>query len=149
MQTIPAHHSWSEEKLLDVGDYAYPFTLYQHCLPCNEWMNDDPISTPRSIFPETGPRRKNEVKDNFDWLLPRTKSADIEEAVNAYESSYHFLGGFSSSDRMVSKKISATPQSVDNRCVFYEVHQCVLNHPLCNIEQKVEWLIKPVGNLIN
>jgi hypothetical protein len=89
------------------------------------------------------------VKDNFDWLLPRTKSADIEEAVNAYESSYHFLGGFSSSDRMVSKKISATPQSVDNRCVFYEVHQCVLNHPLCNIEQKVEWLIKPVGNLIN
>jgi hypothetical protein len=149
MQTIPAHHSWSEEKLLDVGDYAYPFTLYQHCLPCNEWMNDDLISTPCSLFPETGPRRKNEVKDNFDWLLLRTKSADIKEAVNAYESSYHFLGGFSSSDRMVSKKISATPQSVDNRCVFYEVHQCVLNHPLCNIEQKVEWLIKPVGNLIN
>ena len=109
MQTIPAHHSWTEENLLNIGDYAYPFTLYQHCLPCNEWMNDDPISTPCSIFPETGPRRKNEVKDNFDWLLPRTKSADIKDTVMAYESSYQFGTGFSSLDRMVSNKICATP----------------------------------------
>ncbi len=151
LRTTPDKHStWTEEKLLSVCDYAFPFTVYQHCLPGNEWMKDAPISTPCSIFPVTGARRKNEVKDNFDWLLPRTKSADIKDTVMAYESSYHFGTGFSSLDRMVSNKICATPQSVENRCVaFYDIHHCVLNHPLCNIEQKADWLAKSVGNLIN
>ena len=152
LRTTPDNElsTWTEEKLLSVCDYAYPFTIYQRCVPGNDWVTDAPISTPCDIFPVTGSRRKNEVRDNFDWLLPRTKSADVKEAETAYSSYYQFGTGFSSSDKMVSNKICAMPKSVEDRCVgFFEIHQCVLNHPLCNIEQKADWLSKPVGNLIN
>jgi len=107
LQTTPDNElsTWTEEKLLSVCDYAYPFTIYQRCVPGNDWVTDAPISTPCDIFPVTGSRRKNEVRDNFDWLLPRTKSADVKEAETAYSSYYQFGTGFSSSDKMVSNKI--------------------------------------------
>jgi len=74
LQTTPDNElsKLTEEKLLSVCDYAYPFTIYQRCVPGNDWVTDAPISTPCDIFPVTGSRRKNEVRDNFDWLLPRT-----------------------------------------------------------------------------
>jgi hypothetical protein len=37
LRTTPNNHStWSKEKLLSVCDYAFPFTVYQRCLPGNE-----------------------------------------------------------------------------------------------------------------
>lgn len=115
----PGNQTWSEEQHITVCDYASPFTVYQHCVPGNEWMKDDPQFTPHSIFPVTGGRRTKEVKDNFNWLLPHTKAADINEAVTAYDSSFHIKGGFSSLNRLNSNTIYSMPQSVEKTvCLF-------------------------------
>ena len=58
------------EEFTDIDVYHPPFTIYQRFIPDSKWNEDSLVSTPDNIFPDTGQRRKKEVKDNFDWLQP-------------------------------------------------------------------------------
>ena len=90
------------------------------------------------------------MNNNFDWLQPSLSPAHITAATEAYESNYDFTEGFQTSNEMISKSTFCVPESVDLHVhSIFVTHQVVMNHPLCNIQQNVDWLIKPVGNSIN
>ena len=76
-------------------NYDPPFTIYERFINDNEWNLDADIARHIEIFPATaGERRKKQVKDDFDWLLPSTQPADQKAAIKAYESKYNFTDGF-------------------------------------------------------
>ena len=131
-------------------NYDPPFTIYERFINDNEWNLDADIARRIEIFPATGERRKKQVKDDFDWLLPSTRPADRNAAIKAYESKYNFTDGFQSSNQLCSSTKYCIPASVDDRVISaYELHHLVMDHSLCNMEEDSHWLIKPVGNLIN
>ena len=50
----------------------------------------------------------------------------------------------------MSKSIYSIPDSVEayvGEC--FVTQQIAMSHPLCNIQQSIDWLIKPVGTLIS
>ena len=137
------------EEYSNIDAYHPPFTIYQRFIPDEKWNEDSLLSTPVSIFPDTGGRRKKEVKDNFDWLQPAIRPADKAAARNAYADNYSFLEGFHISLKSSSYSKYAVPANVMSRYKNYNTYTVPMNHPLCNVEQDTLFLIKPVGNLLN
>lgn len=113
-----------------------------------QWNADSDTSSP-TIFPTNGERRKRQVKDDFDWLRPKSNPANVAKSSEVYASNYHFHDGFITANKLVSTSIFAIPKSVNDCCFVYTHHSIVMDHPLCNVEQDVQWLVKPVGNLLN
>lgn len=137
------------EKVADHYNYDPPFSIYERTIFLNDW-NIDRISSNRlEIFPVTGEQRKKQNKDVFDWLQPSTRPANRKAVKEAYDSNFTFTDGFQSSNKLCSTYEYCVPASVDNRVAEYETHHAVMDHTLCNIEEETDWLIKPVGNLIN
>jgi hypothetical protein len=137
------------EEYSNIDAYHPPFTIYQRFIPDEKWNEDSLLSTPVSIFPDTGGRRKKEVKDNFDWLQPSIRPADKAAARNAYADNYSFKEGFHISLKSSSYSKYVVPAIVMSRYKNYNTYTVPMNHPLCNVEQAYLFLIKPVGNLLN
>ena len=137
------------EESSNIDAYHPPFTIYQRFIPDKKWNEDSLLSTPVSIFPDTGGRHKKEVKDNFDWLQPAIRPADKAAARNAYADNYIFKEGFHISLKSSSYSKYAVPSIVMSRYKNYNTYTVPMNHPLCTVEQAYLFLIKPVGNLLN
>jgi len=132
-----------------VPDYQPPFTIYDRFTPTNEWNKDVEVSS-LNIFTVDGKRRKREVKDNFEWLLPpQSRPAEISQALEAYSSNYLFQNGFHIADKLTSSSSYVIPQSVYSQHLYCHNHQIVANHPFCNVAQSLNWLVKPVANLLD
>ena len=97
----------------------------------------------------TGKRRKKEVKDNFDWLQPVPRPADVAAARQAYEDNYTFKEGFYTSDKSASQSKYSIPTNIMIRCANFTTYAIPMDHPLCNVEQTTNWLIKPAAHLLN
>jgi hypothetical protein len=55
----------------------------------------------------------------------------------------------SSCDKLISLSTFVIPQSVYDRHRYCQNHPIAMNHPLCNVEQSVKWLVKPVAILLD
>jgi len=140
----------SDPMFVDKFSYDPPFTIFERFIPLNGWNEDPKFVKPFTVFSVTGERRKKQVRDNFDWLLPSTRHANMDATMQAYSSNYLFTEGFQSSNKMFSTSSYVVPQSVDDRLGgCFCTHTVAMSHPLCNIEQGVNWLAPSVGNLIN
>jgi hypothetical protein len=137
------------EEYTDVDVYHPPFIVYQRFIPDKNWNVDSKVSTPYNIFPDTGERRKKEVKDNFDWLQPAIRPADKSAARQAYVENYSFKDGFHTSDKAASYSKYSTPAMIMSRCANFTTYAMPMDHPLVNVEQATAWLAKPVGHLLN
>ena len=139
----------ADEYCVDRFTFDPPFTIFERFIPSHQWNKDPQVSTPLVIFPDNGERRKKQVKDNFDWCRPSVRSADLSAASDVYTSNYHFDSGFETSNMLTSKTNYQVPESVDDYLGKFVTHPVAMSHPLCNIEQSVNWLVKPVGKLID
>jgi len=138
------------ERFFDQYRYNPPFSFYERFTKAQLWNTDKSSVRPIEIFPVTGERRKKTVEDNFDWLQPSTRPADRKAVMEAYESHFAFCDGFQKSNILSSSYKFSVPESVELRVLLtYELHLAVMDHPLCNLEDKWNWLVKSVGNLIN
>ena len=138
----------SELSRKGVYRYQLPFTIYERFIP-DGWNKDSDISRPHDIFPVTGERRKKEVKDNFDWLQPVSRPADVAAVRQAYEDNYTFKEGFHTSDKSASQTKYSIPTNIMIRCANFTTYAIPMDHPLCNVEQSTNWLIKPAAHLLN
>jgi len=137
------------EEYTDIDVYHPPFTIYQRFIPDKNWNVDSKVSTPCNIFPDTGERRKKEVKDNFDWLQPAIRPADKSAARQAYVENYSFKDGFHISDKSASYSKYSIPAMITSSCANFTTSTMPMDHPFCNVEQATAWLTKPVGHLLN
>lgn len=130
-------------------NYDLPFTIFDRFIPSTPWNMDSKQSPTQNILFTSGERRKKEVKDDFEWLHPTTRPADVTAAREAYTANYNFIDGIQAKDPKVSSAQYCMPVSVSNRCTNFDTYLVPMKHPLCQIEQSIDWLIKPVNNLLD
>ena len=141
--------STTTEEYTDIDIYHPPFTIYQRFISDDKWQVDSTSTTHHNLFPDTGARRKKEVKDNFEWLQPAIRPADVLVARKAYADNYTFKDGFHTIDKSGSHSKYSIPAQIMSRCTNFTTHTVSMNHPLCNVEQTTFFLTKPVANLFN
>jgi hypothetical protein len=74
------------------------------------------------------------------------KKTDI---IQAYESSFSFIDGFIPFDTLISQSKYCIPNALLEKLEDHPSYYCVLDHPLCNIPLDIDWLFKPVSNLVS
>ncbi len=81
-------------------------------------------STAHNIFFTSGEQRKKPEKDDFEWLHPTTKPAEIAAAKEAYTANYNFIDciGIQLKDPKFSTSNSCMPFSVANQCTSFETY---------------------------
>ena len=143
--------STTDNLYVNYDSYDLPFTVFQRFIPTSPgaWNIDCEPSTPHNIFSASGERRKKEVKDDFEWLQPTSRAADLSAAKEAHASKYNFINGISTKDPKLSTSKYSVPFSVSDRITDFEPYFVPMNHQLCFIEQSVNWLVKPVCNLLD
>ena len=60
-----------------------------------------------------------------------------------------FFDGFILSDTLISQSKYCIPKELQRKLDRHESYNCVLDHPLCNIPMNIDWLYKPVRNLVS
>lgn len=141
----------TDEALVSYESYDLPFTIFQRFIPTasDSWNMDSNTSTAYNIFSASGARRKKEVKDDFEWLQPTSRAADLSAAKEAHASKYNFINGISTKDPKLSTSKYSVPFSVHDRITNFEPYYVPMKHKLSFIEQSVTWLMKPVSNLLD
>jgi hypothetical protein len=89
------------------------------------------------------------VKDNFDWLQPAIRPADVSAARKAYADNYSFKNGFHTSDKSASYSKYSIPANIMSHCANFTTYAMPMDHPFCNMEQATVRLAKPVGHLLH
>ncbi len=92
---------------------------------------------------------KKDTKDDFEWVNHKTHLAKKEYIIQAYELSFSFIDGFIPSDTLISQSKYSFPGVLHRKLESHQSYDCVLDHPLCNIPMDIDWLFKPVSNLVS
>jgi hypothetical protein len=95
-------------------------------------------------------QHKKDTKDNFEWVNHKTHPTKKEDIIQAYESSFSFIDhGIIPSDSLLSQAKYCIPNALLKKLRDHQSYDCVLDHPLCNIPMDIDWLFKPVSNLVS
>lgn len=138
------------EVVIDFEYYDLPFTVFQQFIPTSPYWNiDSKPSASHNIFFASGECHKKEVKDDFDWLQPSLHAADVSAAKEAHALKYNFINGTSTKYPKLFTSKCNVPLSVSNRITNFDTYPVPMKHPLCFIEQSVNWLVKPVTTLLD
>ena len=139
-----------DDAVVDFEYYDLPFTVFQRFIPSSPYWNiDSTPSNSHTTFFASGERRKKEVKDDFDWLQPTLPAADLSAAKEVHALKYNFNNGISTKDPKSSTSKSNVPLSVSDRITNFDTYPVAMKHQLCFNEQSVNWLVKPVTNLLD
>ena len=64
-------------------------------------------------------------------------------------SSFSFIDGFIPSDTLISQSKYCVPGVFHRKLDSHISYDSVLDHPSCNIPMNIDWLFKPVRNLVS
>ena len=89
---VTAAITTTDEPHLESFFYDLPFTIFDRFVASDcPWAIDKQTLNAQQLFSASGERRRKEVKDDFEWLHPTTRPADIAAAREAYQSKYSLL----------------------------------------------------------
>ena len=82
----------TDEPHFESFQYDLPFTIFERfdASKCPWAIDVQPLNA-QQLFSASGERRRKEVKNDFEWLHPTTRPADIAAAREAYQSKYSLL----------------------------------------------------------
>ena len=117
--------------------------------PLDYWNNNSGVGSVIDIFHSSKERHKKDTKDNFEWVNHKTHPTNKQEIIQAYESVFLFIDGFIPSDTLISQSKYCIPNVLHRKLDNHISYDIVIDHPLCNIQMDIDWLLKPVSNLVS
>ncbi len=117
--------------------------------PINDWNKDIDFVCVLEIFAAFLEQHKKDTKDDFEWVKHKTHPTKKEDIIQAYESSFSFIDGFIPSDTLISQSKYCIPKEFQIKLDHHQSYVCVIDNPVCNIPMNIDWLFKPVSNLVS
>ena len=115
--------------------------------PINDWNKNIDVKGVIDFFAASLERHKKDTKDDFEWVNHKTRPTK-KDIIQAYELSFSFIDKFIPSDTLISQSKYCIPNVLHRKLEIHRSYDCVLDHPLCNIPMDIDWLFKPVSNLV-
>jgi len=140
----------SDPEYREIDSYDDIHTIMPWFKPSNDWNKDVDGADVINIFRLSKERHRKDTKDNIEWVNHKTHPTKKEDIIQAYESSFSFIDhGIIPSDSLISQAKYCIPNALLKKLRDHQSYDCVLDHPLCNIPLDIDWLFKPVSNLVS